>query len=100
MGSIPSQLEVVSVLIDRGWISLRQMAALLGYKELRSIYPRQKGSHAIPTIRIGGVSRVYLDDVMETLVTVREDKQPEARVLTSLISTGLKNKEREEKKHA
>ncbi len=98
MGSIPNQFEVINVLIDKGWISLRQMAALLGYKELRGIYPRQKGRNAIPCIRIGGISRVYRDDVIEALKTTKADKQDEAKVLISFINTGLRAKERSDVK--
>ncbi len=94
MGSIPNQYEVISTLIEKGWIPLRQMAVLLGYKELRGIYARQRGRNAIPTIRIGGTERVYLDDAIETLNTVREDKQPDAQVLLSLLRTAQKTKEK------
>jgi hypothetical protein len=43
------------------------MAILLGMKELRGIYQRQKGRNAIPTVRVGGIERVYEEDVLETL---------------------------------
>jgi hypothetical protein len=94
VGSAPNQYEVIATLIDKGWIPLRQMAVLLGYKELRGIYARQRGKNAIPTIRIGGTERVYLAEAITTLETVREDKQDEAKVILSLLRMAQRTKEK------
>ncbi len=100
MGSTLTQLQVISTLIEQGWIPLRQMAVLMGYKTLRGIYQRQRGRNAIPTIRISGFERVYFDDVIDTLKTEPVEKRPNAQALISLLQTGLKDKERREKYHA
>jgi len=100
MGSAPNEFEVISTLIDKGWIPLRQMAVLLNYKELRGIYSLQRGRNAIPTIRVGGIERVYHDDVVHALKTVRSNKQDNAQILLSLLATAKKERERKEKRNA
>jgi hypothetical protein len=97
MGSAPNRIEVISNLIVKGWIPLRQLAVLLGYRELRGIYARQKGRNAIQTMRIGGIERVYTNDVLETLENVKESYKPEADALLALYRTGLKAHERQQK---
>ena len=82
------------MLIDKGWIPLRQMGVLLGYKNPRGIYPRQRGPNAIPTVRIGGTIRVYAVDVLEALENVPEKGQVDAQTLLSLYKTGLKAHQR------
>lgn len=94
MESTPSPTKVILNLVEQGWIPLRQMAVLLGMNELRGIYSRQKGRNAIPTVRIGGLERVYAGDVIHTLEHVKSDKQPESRALISLYKTALKEHER------
>jgi hypothetical protein len=96
MGSAPSPTVVLTNLVERGWIPLRQVAILLGMKELRGIYARQKGRNAIPTIRIGGTERVYADDVLHVLRTAKPEKCPEAGTLISMYKTALRAHEREQ----
>ena len=100
MGSTPNPYEVVHTLVEQGWIPLRQVAALLGYKDPRGIYPRQKGPNAIPTIQIGGIIRVYHDDVIEALEGVKESKRDEVSVYLALIRTTKQMNKRKEKHHA
>ncbi len=89
-----TELGVIQVLIERGWISLRQMGVLLGYKDPRGIYPRQKTKRAIPSMKIGGVTRVYASDAMHAL------DAPEHAMLVAFYNTGIKNKQRKEKGNA
>ncbi len=63
----PGVLQALEKLSRHGWVPLRAMAQLLGYNELRGIYQRQKGSNAIPTIKVGGQYRVYEDIAIKTL---------------------------------
>ena len=65
----PGVLQALEKLSKHGWIPLLGMARLLGYNELRGIYQRQKGSNAIPTIKVGGQYRVYEDVVLRLLMT-------------------------------
>lgn len=100
MGSTPSPLEVIRNLVNEGWIPLRQLAVLLNYKQLRAIYARQRGRNPIPTIRVGGIERVYADDVLEVIQSSSRLENAEARALISLYQTGRKQKERKEKHNA
>ena len=56
-----SLVQTIEHLATHRWVSLRQMAILLGYNELRGIYQRQRGKNRIDTVRVGGVERVYED---------------------------------------
>jgi len=100
MGSTPNPYEVVQNLVEQGWIPLRQLAVLLGYKDPRGIYPRQKGPNSIPTIQIGGIIRAYTDDVVTALEGVKENKRDEAQVYLALIRTATAERKRKEKHHA
>lgn len=84
-----STIKVIDHLVEHGWVSLRSMAVLLNYDELRGIYQRQRGRNAIPTIRVGGMDRVYVEDVVEILKNVPADKKPEADIVLSLYRTTL-----------
>ena len=95
MGSTPNQLTVLKILIDRGWISLRQLAVLLG---LTSIYQRQNGPNRIEVIRIGGMNRVYTDVALQALKDTKDpDKQIEAQTLLNMYDVGLRDKKRRER---
>jgi len=87
-----TQMSVLRVLIERGWISLRQLGILLE-KPDRSIYGRQRGKNPVSTIRIGGVERVYTDAVVAEL---EESELPSAKVILSVLKTGQKDKERQD----
>lgn len=84
-----SQMGVITKLIDKGWISLRQLGVLLG-KPGRSIYGRQRTKNPVATIRIGGIERVYLDSVIHELERADED------VLLSVLRTGTRYKEKKD----
>lgn len=66
-GNLPSVSGVLRNLVEHGWIPLRSVGILLGYKEVRGIYQRQRGRNAIPYILVGNVKRIYADDVIHTL---------------------------------
>lgn len=73
------------------------MAVLLGYREVRGIYQRQRGKNAISVIQVGGVKRVYKDVVVETLKNVPPKKQADAKMILDLYRTTLrKYKEQED----
>ena len=86
------QMSVLNVLIERGWISLRQLGVLLE-KPDRSIYGRQRGKNPVSTIRIGGLERVYTDVVVEEL---EKSDLHSSDILLSVLATGQKKKERED----
>ncbi len=88
-----STLKVIEHLVDHGWISLRSMAVLLSMRELRGIYQRQRGRNAIPVIRVGGMDRVYAEDVVRILKKVDGDKKADADVVLSLYRTALKQQD-------
>ena len=96
----PSSLQVIANLIGEGWIPLRQMAVLLGMNELRGIYARQKGKNKIPTVKIGGIERVYADEALEAMRTVKHEKQPDIQVLINLYEVGKREQKRREKQDA
>lgn len=83
----PSVLKTIDYLIQHGWIPLRRMSALLGLKHPTAIYQRQRGKHRIQTITVGGIHRVYKDDVIKTLENEPAQKQSEAQYILRLIST-------------
>ena len=86
-----NQMAIVSRLIDRGWISLRQLGILLETPD-RSIYGRQRTRNPVQTIRIGGTERVYLE-------CVKSELRAQGRIyLVEIINTAIKNKEREDAK--
>ncbi len=88
-----NQMSAINQLIDKGWISLRQLGVLLESPS-RSIYGRQRTKNPVATIRIGGIERVYLE-------SVKTELEMQGRiVLLQVIETGLHNKERKEKKNA
>ncbi|PHR94849.1 MAG: hypothetical protein COA78_31440 [Blastopirellula sp.] len=64
---VESTYKILAKLADHGWISLISMTTLLGYNQSVTIYQRQKTKRKIPTIRVGGINRVYEADVLETL---------------------------------
>ena len=70
--NLPGIIQILDRLVVHGWVPLRSLGVLLGYKEVRGIYQRQRGKNAISIIQVGGVKRVYADVVIETL----EKKQP------------------------
>jgi hypothetical protein len=68
-----------------GWITLRQVAPLVGLKPT-SIYPRQRTKRAIPTILIGGTYRVYKDTVIELLNNAPEEDQEASQYMLLLYN--------------
>ncbi len=74
-------------LVEHGWIPLRSMAVLLGHRELRGIYQRQRGKKAIPIIQVGGIKRVYGDVVLQTLRDVPSHKKRDADMILDLYRT-------------
>ncbi len=90
----PGVLQALEKLSKHGWVPLRGMAALLGYKELRGIYQRQRGRNAIVTIKVGGQYRIYEAQALEILgSTAGED----AKMVLSMYRTIKKrDKERED----
>lgn len=87
----PTQYDVLRNLAERGWISLRQTAILLGYSTPRGIYARQKGRNALDTISVGGIERVYRETIITELKRLEDqiDRYPEkganAAVMLSLL---------------
>lgn len=94
-----TQMGVIRRLLENGWISLRQLGVLL-QKPDRSIYGRQHTRNPVPTVRISGIERVYTDVVIQELEYTKSLEDGEADILLGLIQTGLKDKERREKKNA
>ena len=94
-----TQMGVIRRLLENGWISLRQLGVLVN-KPDRSIYGRQKTKNPVPTIRIGGIERVYTDVVIQEIEYAKSLEAVEADVLLELIRVGLRDKERKEKKDA
>ncbi len=92
---LPSALQILETLEEQGWIPLRQMGVLLGYKEVRGIYQRQKGKHAIPIIQVGGTKRVYEDVVVDILLNLPEDKLGGGGVYLRIFGDIAKRKQRE-----
>ncbi len=86
---------VLQHLAAHGWVSLRSMSILLGYSYPTGIYGRQKGKHAIPTISIGGIYRVYADVVIHELNNRPEQDQAAAKVLLSIYHAACKERENE-----
>ena len=94
---LPSIHRILDGLVEHGWIPLRSLAVLLGYKEVRGIYQRQRGKNAISIIQVGGVKRVYTDVVVETL----KKKKPVAdgfdpQTILALYQHKIKHKEDED----
>lgn len=74
------------ILVERGWIPLRKMSFLLGHKHPTGIYQRQKGPHAIPTIKVDGTYRVYFDDAIHALENpLRTAQQEDTQPILSII---------------
>ena len=82
-------------LATHGWISLRSMSALLGYSHATGIYGRQRGQNAIPVVTIGGINRVYVDDVINELTNRPEKDQAAAKVLLRIYHAARKEYENE-----
>jgi len=93
-----NQIGVLNVLIDRGWISLRQLGILLN-TPTRSIYGRQRTKKPVETIRIGGIERVYTDTIKQELKEAKTLAPGEAGALLALLNTGTHAHERKEKEH-
>ncbi len=93
------QMRIITRLISQGWIPLRQLGALLNLPT-RSIYGRQRTKNPVSTIRIGGHERVYTDVVIHELENATRLDKSESLTLLSVLNTGLRRKEREEKKNA
>ena len=94
-----TQMSVLKRLIEQGWIPLRQLGVLLN-KPDRSIYGRQVTRNPVPTIRIGGIERVYTDTVIDEIKTAKSLESGEAEVLLSILQSGLRSKKKQEQKHA
>ncbi len=75
------------------------MGILLGYKDPRGIYHRQKTKHAVLTVKIGGVDRVYAHQVFDALHNhpLKSAPNGEYEVLLTFYTAGIKAKERKEK---
>ncbi len=83
-----SILKAIEHLAEHGWVSLRQMAILLGYNELRGIYQRQRGKHRIDTVKVGGVERVYEDTALALMTqAIAKDKTGATTVLSAYNRT-------------
>ncbi len=67
MNSDERIFKILRKLHEHGWISLSEVGILLGYAHPNSIYQRQRSKSAIPTIKVGGINRVYEDDVLKVL---------------------------------
>lgn len=89
-----SSIKAIRKLINHGWLSLRQVAILLEYGELRGIYARQRGRNKIPTVRIGGIERVCAEDIVHILENPPQDKRDSYSVLLSIYRAGIKDRER------
>ncbi len=72
------------------------MAVLLGYREVRGIYQRQRGKNAIPIIQVGGTKRVYEDVALQTLKNVPSEKKRDADMILDLYHTAKKRQEKED----
>lgn len=92
---LPSVLQVLGTLEEHGWIPLRQMGVLLGYKEVRGIYQRQKGKNPISVIQVGGTKRVYEDAVIEGLEKLSADQLGGDGMILKMYRDLVKRKRRE-----
>ncbi len=90
-------LQILDKLVEHGWIPLRSMAVLLGYREVRGIYQRQKGKNAIPIIQVGGTKRVYEDVVIQTLKSVPSHKERDVIPILDLYRTTKRRQEKEDR---
>ena len=86
-------------LAAHGWISLRTCGLLLGYANPRSIYSRQKGKHPISTIRIGGIERVYAEEVITLLKNAPDRDREASNTMLYIYRQALKKQEQKEKAH-
>lgn len=93
-----SILKAIEHLVGHGWVSLRQMAILLGYNELRGIYQRQRGKNRIDTVKVGGVARVYAETARKLLEDAVTKEKPGA--VTILAWYKYKLTDHLEKEHA
>jgi len=90
-----SVLQILDKLVEHGWIPLRSMAVLLGLREVRGIYQRQRGKNAIPVVQVGGTKRVYADVVVETLEKATPNKYRGDGTILSLYRDMLRRKQKE-----
>lgn len=81
-----SRMKVIRQLADNGWISLRQLGVLLDLPS-RSIYGRQRTKNPVPTVRIGGIERVYTSEVISEVQNAKKMDEGERAVLLSLLRT-------------
>lgn len=93
-----SRMVVLKELIEHGWLPLRRVGMLLGYKDPRGVYARQKSRKPIPTVKFGKVSRVYAEDVINEMRRLVDDlpegdRREEVKTLLELYHVGLRNKQ-------
>ena len=85
--SADSVYVILEHLADTGWVSLRGLAILLGYKYVTQIYQRQKYNRAIPTVKVGGQYRVTETTVIDTLKGEPEKHQDNAKIILGIYVT-------------
>ena len=86
-------LHSLTHLASHGWVPLRAMAALLGYAHATGIYARQRGKNPIPVVKIGGIYRVYADDVIQELQNVPECDQIASKAFLRIYRSLLKEQQ-------
>ncbi len=91
----PGVLQALEKLVFHGWVSLRQLSAILDYKYCTEIYQRQRGRNRIDTIKIGGNYRIFEDEVVRVLKAEPAKKQANAQLMLRLLQT-YKDKARAE----
>ena len=83
-------------LVVDGWLPLRRLSFLLGYKNPTGIYGRRGSPNEIPAVKVGGQYRVYFDDVIHALENpVRTVNQDDVKPILSLIHRMMKDKQKE-----
>lgn len=89
-------VPILQTLAKQGWISLRSLGVLFGYKSnsRRAIYARQRGRNAIPSVKVGGIIRVYEQDVLNALYE-RAQKDPTVEVIAEIYRTVKRRHEKE-----
>jgi hypothetical protein len=86
-------MRTLQHLAKHGWITLRALSILLGYKNSTGIYARQRGKNPIPVIKVDSTYRVYADAVINTLQNVPEEDQVAAQTFLKLYYAALKEKD-------
>lgn len=82
-------------LVKQGWLPLRQLSPLLGYKYPTGIYSRKHTKRAIPTTKVGGTYRAYAADILEALKQVPIKDQAAAQTILSMYRQLTKEQEQD-----